>query len=181
MEEQNGTIQGAGDHYWWAGLCLSAIHAAEHAIAEAIEIALPAGAVLSLRTLEAEEEEHRRKTLGQLVRKLNQRARLDPGIERDLENFILRRNDFIHHFHGRFDVMTDEGSERAINFCKKLASEAFWLAQVFTAVSFAVSERLELVTSGAVRIEWESMPKDLEESMRHLANFYPAIIRERKT
>ena len=168
------------DLFSWIGFCLFSIQAAEASIASAIEIALPVDGVISVEALEADEYEHRRKTIGQLVRKLTQRARIDPGIEQRLESFISRRNEFVHGFQQRFDLSTKEGCAQAIAFCQDLGSDAFGLAQVFWAVSFAVIDRLEPVTSGAVRVDWDAMPREVAEPLREMARFFPAIIRERK-
>lgn len=168
------------DLFSWMGFCMFSIQAAESSIASAIQIALPKNRVISVETLEADEQEHRRKTVGQLVRKLNERARIDPGIEQRLDAFISRRNEFVHGFQQRFDLNATEGRAQAIAFCQEVGSEAFVLAKVFYAVSFAVMDRLQPVTDGAVGANWDKMPKEVTEPLRELARFFPAIIRERK-
>ena len=168
------------DLFFWMGFCLFTIQAAESAIASAIQIALPEKGVISVESLEAAEQEHRKKTIGQLVRKLNNKARIDPGIEQRLVAFISNRNEFVHSFQRRFDLNGSEGHAQAIAFCQELASEAFGLTQVFCAVSCAAMDRLQPVTDGAVGANWDTMPKDIAEPVRELARIYPAIIRERK-
>jgi hypothetical protein len=166
--------------FHWMGFCLFTIQAAESSIASAIEIALPANGVISVEGLEADEGEHRKKTIGQLVKKLNQRARIDPGVEQRLDSFVSDRNAFVHHFSERFDLNSENGRAKAIAFCQEIGSDAFGLAQLFSVVSFAIVDKLEAVTGGAVDVDWDAMPKEVSEPFRELARFLPAIIREPK-
>jgi hypothetical protein len=64
-----------------------------------------------------------------------------------LESFISNRNAFVHHFSNRFDLSSEDGRAKAMACCQELGSDAFGLAQLFSAVSFAIVNRLEAVTS----------------------------------
>jgi hypothetical protein len=169
------------DLCFWMGACLFAIQGAESALASAIECALPEGGIISVASMEADEAEHRRKTVGQLVRKLNDRARIDAGLVERLESFIKQRNEFIHHFSNRFDLASVEGSAEGVEWCKSLTSEAFSLAFVFHSVVCAVVDQLEPITGGAVKVGWDTIPADVAVRMRELVRSFPAIIRERKS
>jgi hypothetical protein len=138
----------AGEQFFWVGACLMSIQAAERALAHAIEVALPTAGVISFTSLEADQEKHRRQTLGQLVGQLNLRARIDPGIEEQLDSFIKRRNQFVHHFGATFDLGTTQGCSDAVAFCQQLTSDASNLAEVFYAVCFASYEQLAPLTNG---------------------------------
>jgi hypothetical protein len=168
------------DYFFWIGFCLYIIQATEETLAEVLTITLPKHGIITVKSLEADTEEHRRKTLGQLVRKLLKRARIDPGIEKQLDSFLSQRNLFVHSLQQCYSFDTSEGRQAAIAFCQELATDAYQLWLTLSGVLFATFGALDAITKGTVHIDWNSLPLKLSKSLKDIACAYPAIIRNKK-
>lgn len=168
------------DYYFWIGFCLYTVQATEQTLAEVLTVTLPKHGIITVKSLEADTEEHRRKTLGHLTRKLLKRARIDSGIEKRLDSFLSRRNLLVHSFQQCYSFGTSEGRQAAIAFCQELATDAYELSLILSGVLFATFGELEAITKGAVHIDWDSLPMELSKSLKEIACAYPAIIRNKK-
>ncbi len=168
------------DYFFWMGFCLYTIQATEQALAEVLTIALPKHGIITVKSLEVDSEEHRRKTLGQLIAKLRRRARIDPGLKKQLDSFLTRRNLFVHDFQQHCSFGSTEGREAAIAFCQELATDAYRLSLILSGILFATFGELEAITKGAVHIDWNSLHGEVGMSLKQIACAYPAIIRDHK-
>lgn len=147
--------------YGEMGLALYMVQAVEGVLATALIVVFPSGA----KSLDAEDETNRRKALGKLLKALRHRSEISQDFETVLNTFLKMRNEFVHHFMRKFDLASRKGRAAGIEFCKRLATQA-WV--VFRTLSGAVFLQLlydAKATEGAAAADaawestWESLPK----------------------
>jgi len=168
------------DVFFWMGFCLLSVHSTESALGDVLTIVFPKGGIISAELLESDSVEHRRKTIGQLVSKLGRRATIHPSLADWLEEFVDRRNEFVHRFSDVHDLETDSGREAAVRYCQELGTEAVRLHRVLYGMLWARFEVLEHITEGAVGPGWDDLPEDLAESLKKMAALAPAMVTELK-
>jgi hypothetical protein len=88
------------------------VQSTENVLAQALQLAFHQNDLITLESLEAAEEDTRRKTLGQLITRLRRRAEIAPDLEKLLDAFLCRPNPFVHGFVHRpeFNLCTEHGS-----------------------------------------------------------------------
>lgn len=163
--------------FFWIGFCLFAVQAAERSLGHLLTVGLPEHGIISVESLEADTDEHRRKTLGQLVAKLSKRAEMHPEFVDRLNVFVENRNIFIHRFGGMFDLGTDEGIVEARAFCQALGNEAYQLTELLTAFLFGAYDRLSEATGGALTFDDRTLPEEEIRRMQEIGRLFPAFIR----
>ena len=105
-----------------AGLTLHGIQATEFILAFCLSWVFPKEANLTLLDLYAMEPEQQKKTLGQLLHALRQRADIAPDLDAKLTEFLAARNRFAHHLLSDEPTCpdTEAGSAAAIEFMVSL-------------------------------------------------------------
>ena len=105
-----------------AGLTLQAVQVAEHQLTFALTWIFPKDSNLRLYELYRMGADLQKRTLGQLVRELRQRADIRPDFDSLLADFIARRNRFAHSLFTEDDYLleSDAGSARATEFMLQL-------------------------------------------------------------
>lgn len=130
--------------FTWIGLALLLVQGAEAALRSSLRLPFHSGGDrITVESLEADDEHVRRKTLGQLIGKLRQRAEIAPAFETLLSGFLTNRNRLVHHLSDEFDHSSAEGRIGSTAFCRLVASEAAEVMGVLYAVQLAWMDLLE--------------------------------------
>ncbi len=128
---------GAGDNeqqsilrlYSWMGICLLFIQLAERALQQAIATVLDDPIV----RLSEQSEAERKQTLGDFLKKLKKRVRLEYALKERLYDFLRMRNQFVHDL-SDWDLKTAEGRRDAQLFVIELTMLALSTTALFTTV-----------------------------------------------
>ena|GEM_PF-2580979 len=101
---------------------------------------LAAASVVSVDLLEGLDEATRRKTVGQMLRKLSHAVEVDPEIENKLLSFLDLRNTLVHRLdcEGR-SLDTPQGRENLGTFLAQLLDEVNWLLHALPGLLLAWS------------------------------------------
>ncbi|WOH50560.1 hypothetical protein [Bradyrhizobium sp. sBnM-33] len=104
--------------YTYIGLCLLCIQQAERLLQKSIDTVLDNP---DIRLLEQTELE-RKQTLGNFLRRLRRRVRLEPDVRDRLYKFLDMRNKFVHELSDipGFDLRTEDGRQLAMEFIIEL-------------------------------------------------------------
>ena len=113
--------------FFMMGYCLLTVQAAEVLLKSALS------GPFALQDLDSEDETSRRKTLGQLLRKLRERVEIDEDLEALFVTFLESRNLFTHRLTVEFDPNTRPGLIAMANFCQVLAIQACEVAKFLNA------------------------------------------------
>jgi hypothetical protein len=153
------------DLYWWMGLALLMVQAAEGALADALAMVFPPGGMISIESLDAGDEMARRKTLGGLLTELRRRSEIGQDFDDVLRAFLSARNEFIHRFTRTFSLASPEGHAAGIEFCKSLGGQAHLVARTLMGAVFAQYQYIAETTGAPVAVDWESMPASAREQI----------------
>ena len=153
------------DVAWWAGCTLLMVQYAESALGSALAIVFPVGGVISVESLESEEEMSRKKTLGGLLTELRRRAHVDSKLDDALASFLTARNNLVHRFTSMFNLATPEGEADAIQFCKTLMGQADFVARILMGALFAQFRYIADATGAPVEPNWESLPESARREL----------------
>jgi hypothetical protein len=130
--------------YSLIGVTLLHVQLAERALGETVKLVLKDRTLTPSKLMELTEPE-RKKTLGDFLKELKTRTRLETAFKDKLYRFLKMRNTFIHNISELpgWDVKTDAGREKGIEFLAELLHLALTVTGVFTSL-FAISARDEL-------------------------------------
>lgn len=143
---------------------MSYVQYAEQAVRRALVYTFPDVEPITLETIEGANQELRRATLGNLIRKLRERGvEIDESFDKFLSDFLDHRNMFAHNIHldEQYDLETAEGLARFNAFVQTLGAEAVRVVTVFTAAALAF-------TKGDGRFMMRDVPDDQQDA-RQLA------------
>jgi hypothetical protein len=150
------------DAFMRAGLCMSHVQYAESALRRALVYAFPETEPITLETVERGNDETRRATLGNLVRRLRDRGvEIEPAFDNFLDEFVQQRNMFVHHIHldDAYNIGTDDGLARFNEFVQRLTGGAYRVTVIFTAIALAF-------TNGQGRFVMTNLPDDQQDAYR---------------
>jgi hypothetical protein len=120
------------------GMCLLAVQLAERVLASAVETVLDDP---DLKLMEQTEFE-RKQTLGDFVKKLKRRVKMEPNFKDKIHRFLSLRNTFVHNLSEvpGWDLKTEEGREVATAFLVELGYVSCAITCLFITL-FAVSAK----------------------------------------
>ena len=116
--------------YSWMGICLAFVQLAERTLQQAIETVLDDPIV----RLSEQNESARKQTLGDFLKKLKKRVKLDYDLKERLYDFLRMRNQFVHDLAEvpGWDLNTIEGRNTSQLFFTELTMEALYITALFT-------------------------------------------------
>ena len=118
------------------GVAVVSLQALERTLRVCTTYVLQDGEGLDLAKLERMKAEDRRKTLGQFVTRLKQRASLHPSFEELVNSVVDDRNALVHDMSRipGWNLNTEEGIRLATEFVMRLLNRAHALNEVLTAL-----------------------------------------------
>src|SRR5206468_917726 len=122
------------------GVCLLLVQQAERVLAGAVESVLDNP---DLRLME-QSEFQRKQTLGDFLKRLKRRVKIEPTLKEKLHQFLNMRNAFVHN-HSEipgWDLKTEEGRDVAWKFLVELAGTSLAITGLFTTL-FSASAKDE--------------------------------------
>ena len=127
--------------YSLMGVCLLHVQLAERVLAGAVESVLDDRKLTVARFMEQTERE-RKRTLGDFLKELRSRTKVEPKFNQKLWRFFRMRNAFVHDFSEipGWDLSTERGREIAIEYLVELIALALNVTGVFLSL-FTVSAR----------------------------------------
>jgi hypothetical protein len=127
--------------YALMGVCLLHVQMAERVLGGAVELVLR-DPTLTLSKLMEQTERDRKRTLGEFLKELRSRARLEPKFKDKLWRFLQMRNTFVHNLSEvpGLNAHTEQGRKVAREFLVELLFLAISLTFVFLTL-FSVSAR----------------------------------------
>jgi hypothetical protein len=122
------------------GMCLLSVQQAEHAISSAVESILDRPDLM----LTEQSEFERKQALGDFLKRLKRRVKVEYGLKERLFRFLEMRNTFVHNLSEvpGWDLNTEEGRKVARMFLAELAVTAIAITLLFTTL-FSVSAKDE--------------------------------------
>ncbi len=123
------------------GVCLLHVQLAERVLAGGVELVLQDPTLTAAKLLEQTEPE-RKRTLGDFLRGLKSRAKIEAKFKDKLYRFLRMRNTFVHNLSEvpGWNLRTKEGRKVATEFLIELTMLAFGVTGVFMSL-FAVSTK----------------------------------------
>jgi hypothetical protein len=136
------------------------VQLAERVLASAVEAVLDDPTLTAARLMEQTERE-RKRTLGDFLKELRRRARIEHEFNQKLWRFLKMRNTFVHNLSEipGCDLSTEKGREIVIKYLVELIALAVNVTGVFLSL-FTVSAREEF---GEVLIEGNLLMSQVEE------------------
>ncbi|MBU0800465.1 MAG: hypothetical protein KKA05_05610 [Alphaproteobacteria bacterium] len=138
------------------GIALLGTQAVEGALKRMIAGLLPNGEDFDAESYRANIEKDAKTPLGPLIKKLSEKTAVAPEFEVQLNNFLVMRNKFIHHFLDQpgIDLGTQSGREAAESFLIEYERVLQPISDNLAAVSIAVRKQYGLGSSEFENDEW---------------------------
>jgi hypothetical protein len=132
------------------GWCLLMVQEAERALARAVETVLDHPDLWLLEQSEFE----RKQTLGDFLKKLKRRVKVEPALKDGLYHFLKMRNTFIHDVAEvpGWDLASEQGRKIAMEFLVELAVASLAVTALFI-TTFHVGAKIDLGEDFSERAE----------------------------
>jgi hypothetical protein len=132
------------ESFLWMGCCLSFVQSAEHSLGKSLSIVFHQERIITIRSLEAEEEIARNKTIGYLLHEIRKRVDIDNKFDATLKSFLAHRNTFIHGLHPEsgYDTGSAEGRAKIRELVDALISESWAVIRVLMVATVEVTDAI---------------------------------------